>query len=149
MQTHGEIPGTKEELKDKVMHLSLVAGGIPIFMSDSIFQTLERGNGIHLSLSFESDAEAHEAFDRLAQGGKVLDPLKTQFWGALFGLLEDKFGVLWQVTTEVQVNYVRRPFKFHLEGLFALFIRNSNDPRLPRPIGLCKIFLTWRDLVHE
>ena len=26
VQTHGEIPGTKEELKDKVMHLSLVAG---------------------------------------------------------------------------------------------------------------------------
>lgn len=104
VQTHGEIPGTKEELKDKVMHLSLVAGGIPIFMSDSIFQTLERGNGIHLSLSFESDAEAHEAFDRMAEGGKVIDPLKTQFWGALFGVLEDKFGVLWQVTTEVQVN---------------------------------------------
>ena len=104
VQTHGEVPGTKEELKDKVMHLSLVAGGIPIFMSDSIFQTLERGNGIHLSLSFESDAEAHEAFDRLAEGGKVIDALKTQFWGALFGVLEDKFGVLWQVTTEVQVN---------------------------------------------
>ncbi|GAB6927334.1 VOC family protein [Paenibacillus sp. JCM 10914] len=104
VQTHGEIPGTKEEMKDKVMHLSLVAGGIPMYMADTVFQKLDRGNGIHLSLSFESDDEAHGAFDRLAAGGKVIDPLKIQFWGALFGVLEDKYGVLWQVTTEVEAN---------------------------------------------
>ncbi|MFB6473404.1 MULTISPECIES: VOC family protein [Paenibacillus] len=50
------------------------------------------------------DSDAHEDFDRLAEGGKVIDPLKIQFWGALFGVLEDKFGVLWQVTTEAQIN---------------------------------------------
>jgi PhnB protein len=25
----------------------------------------------------------------------VIDPLKTQFWGGMFGLVEDKFGVRW------------------------------------------------------
>ncbi len=100
VKTFGELPGSKEEMKDKVLHLSLVAGGVPIYMSDSMFQSLDRGNGMHLTLAFDSDAEAHEAFDRLSEGGKVVDPLKPQFWGALFGVIEDKFGVLWQVTTE-------------------------------------------------
>ncbi|OOC63544.1 VOC family protein [Paenibacillus ihbetae] len=100
VKTFGELPGSQEEMKDKVLHLSLVAGGVPIYMSDSMFQSLDRGNGMHLTLTFDSDAEAHEAFDRLSKGGKVVDPLKPQFWGALFGVIEDKYGVLWQVTTE-------------------------------------------------
>lgn len=54
-----------------------------------------------MTLSFDNDQEAHEAFDKLSEGGKVHDPLKTQFWGALFGVLEDKYGVMWQITTEV------------------------------------------------
>jgi len=98
--TFGEAPGTPEELKEKIMHQHIVAGGITIFMSDSPGRQIVRGNGTALSLVFDTDAEAHAAFDKLAAGGKVIDPLKQQFWGALFGMLEDKYGVEWQVSTE-------------------------------------------------
>ncbi|MCA0757349.1 VOC family protein [Paenibacillus sp. N4] len=98
--TFDQMPGGNESHKDKVMHMSFVAGGINFFMSDSPFESISRGSGMHLSLEFGSDAEAHEAFDKLAAGGKVIDPLKQQFWGSLFGVIEDKYGVLWQVTTE-------------------------------------------------
>ncbi|TNJ59521.1 VOC family protein [Paenibacillus hemerocallicola] len=100
VMTHGQLPDASEALKDKVMHMSLVAGGIPIFMSDSVFGPVHRGNNIHLSLEFATDEEAHEAFGKLAEGGKVVHPLQTAFWGSLFGQIEDKFGVLWMVTTE-------------------------------------------------
>jgi hypothetical protein len=31
-------------------------------------------------------------------------PLKMEFWGALHGQIEDKFGVLWMITTEAKAN---------------------------------------------
>ncbi|MEK0316859.1 VOC family protein [Cohnella sp. 56] len=100
VMTFGDAPGTPAELKEKIMHLHLVAGGITIFMSDSPSRQLERGNGTALSLLFDTAEEAHAAFDKLAAGGTVHDPLKQQFWGALFGALQDKYGVEWQVSTE-------------------------------------------------
>lgn len=100
VMTFGDAPGTPAELKEKIMHLHLVAGGITILMSDSPSRQLERGNGTALSLLFDTAEEAHAAFDKLAAGGTVHDPLKPQFWGALFGALQDKYGVEWQVSTE-------------------------------------------------
>lgn len=102
VMTFGDAPGTPEALKEKIMHLHMVAGGITIFMSDSPSRQIERGNGTALSLLFDTPEEAHAAFDKLAAGGKVHDPLKQQFWGALFGALQDKYGVEWQVSTEQQ-----------------------------------------------
>ncbi|MDF2958547.1 MAG: hypothetical protein K0S39_282 [Paenibacillus sp.] len=100
VMTHGQLPDAKESMKDKVMHLSLVAGGINFFMSDSVFGTISRGNGMNLSLEFETEAEAREAFDKLAEGGSIKYPLEPAFWGALFGQVEDKYGVLWMVSSE-------------------------------------------------
>ncbi|MFC4098493.1 VOC family protein [Paenibacillus xanthanilyticus] len=99
LMTFAQLPDADEATKDKVLHMAFVAGGVQFFMSDSPFNAVTRGSGMHLSLEFPSDAEAHDAFDKLSAGGRVVDPLKQQFWGSLFGVLEDKFGVLWQVTT--------------------------------------------------
>lgn len=49
-------------------------------------------------------AEALQAFDQLAEGGSVKHPLERAFWGALFGQVEDKFGVQWMVTREAPGN---------------------------------------------
>ncbi|MCQ6563901.1 VOC family protein [Paenibacillus mendelii] len=100
VMTHGQLPEAKEELKDKVVNLSLMAGGINFLMSDSVFEPIIRGNAINLSLEFTTDAEARDAFDKLAEGGKVKCPLEPAFWGALYGHIEDKYGVMWMITTE-------------------------------------------------
>ncbi|MCQ6563898.1 VOC family protein [Paenibacillus mendelii] len=99
VMTHGQLPEAKEELKDKVVNLSLMAGGINFLMSDSVFEPIIRGNAINLSLEFTTDAEARDAFDKLAEGGKVKCPLEPAFWGALYGHIEDKYGVMWMITT--------------------------------------------------
>ncbi|MFD0677197.1 MULTISPECIES: hypothetical protein [unclassified Paenibacillus] len=44
VMTHGQLPEAKEELKDKVVNLSLMAGGINFLMSDSVFEPIIRGN---------------------------------------------------------------------------------------------------------
>jgi PhnB protein len=100
VMTHGQLPEAKEELKDKVVNLSLMAGGINFLMSDSVFEPIIRGNAINLSLEFATEAEARDAFDKLAEGGNVKCPLEPAFWGALYGHIEDKYGVMWMITTE-------------------------------------------------
>ncbi|MBB2483058.1 VOC family protein [Bacillus sp. APMAM] len=100
IMTHGQLPEAKEEIKDKVVNLSLMAGGINFLMSDSVFEPIIQGNAINLCLEFPTEAEAREAFDKLAEGGKVKCPLEPAFWGALYGHIVDKYGVMWMITTE-------------------------------------------------
>ncbi|MCR2805245.1 VOC family protein [Paenibacillus soyae] len=102
VMTHGQLPGAREELKDKVVNLSLIAAGVHFMMSDSVFEPVVRGNAINLSLEFETEAEAREAFHKLAAGGNVICQLEPAFWGSLYGQLEDKFGVRWMITTAAQ-----------------------------------------------
>jgi len=97
--TYGQLPDAKDEWKDKVVNMSLMAGGVHFMMADSVFEPVTRGNAVHLSLEFASEAEAREAFDKLAEGGHVKSALTPAFWGALFGHVEDKFGILWMITT--------------------------------------------------
>ncbi|MBW7475481.1 VOC family protein [Paenibacillus oenotherae] len=101
VMTYGQLPdgAANEEIKDKALHLSLIAGGVAFYMCDS-FHPLNQGNAIHQCLEFATEAEAHEAFDKLAEGGTVKHPLTQEFWGSLFGQIEDKYGVLWMITTE-------------------------------------------------
>ncbi|MCM3784803.1 VOC family protein [Neobacillus mesonae] len=99
VMTHGQLPHAKEEFKDKVVNLSLIAGGINFFMSDSVFEPITRGNAVNLSLEFEAESEAREAFNRLAEGGYIKCPLEPAFWGSLYGQIEDKYGVMWMITT--------------------------------------------------
>jgi PhnB protein len=101
--TYGQLPESDDAIKDKVVHLSLVAGGVTIFMSDS-FEPVRYGNGMNFSLEFATEDEAREAFAKLAEGGKVKYPLAPAFWGALHGQLEDKFGMQWMITNEVKTN---------------------------------------------
>jgi len=99
VQTHGELPHATEEYKDKVLHLSLVAAGVNILMSDAVFEPVQQGTAINLVLEFEQEPEAYAAFEKLSEGGTVRDPIKPAFWGSLFGQLEDKFGIRWMITT--------------------------------------------------
>lgn len=102
LMTHGQLPDATEALKDKVMHMSLIAGGVPIYMTDNVFGTVEHGNSLHLSLEFKTEEETRAAFEKLAEGGQIRHPLSHEFWGSLFGQLEDKFGVAWMISSEAQ-----------------------------------------------
>jgi len=53
------------------------------------------GNNFSISISADSKAEADELFGKLAVGGKIILPMKDQFWGDYFGSIMDKFGIVW------------------------------------------------------
>jgi PhnB protein len=102
--TYGQAPGTDESMKDKIIHMAFTAAGVNFYMADAdaTHEPLSRSGGFDLNLEFKTDDEAHRAFANLAEGGNVLMPLEKQFWGTLFGRIEDKFGIKWQISTEAQ-----------------------------------------------
>jgi PhnB protein len=58
-------------------------------------EALRPGNDMAISLDFDSEGEARKCFSELSDGGEVLDPLEEKPWGALFGVVQDRFGKVW------------------------------------------------------
>jgi PhnB protein len=54
-----------------------------------------RGSNLSLSLNFNDADEMNKTFEALSEGGKVTMELQDTFWGARFGMLQDKFGFNW------------------------------------------------------
>ncbi|PYI50569.1 VOC family protein [Paenibacillus flagellatus] len=100
VSTHGELPGAPNELKDKVMHMCLaIAGENFLFMADAI-EPVTHGTDLALTIAYPTEAEAAEAFAKLAVGGTVKHPIEMQPFGIYYGELTDKFGVIWMITAE-------------------------------------------------
>ena len=100
--TYGESPmPSDEDYKDKVLHGRLVFDGNMIMVSD-VFkgQSVSTDGNIQLSVDVDNESKLDEVFNRMAEGGKVTMPLADQFWGAKFGMLQDKFGVNWMFNCE-------------------------------------------------
>jgi PhnB protein len=83
------------EIKHQIMHSELRKDGIVLLASDMMPDGYKQGNTIALCVQCSSEEEINTFFSRFAEGGKITDPLKTQFWGAIFGAVNDKFGVRW------------------------------------------------------
>lgn len=62
-----------------------------------------RAEGIMLSLLGTADpAVLHEWFDKLADGGRIVDPLTLKPWGASDGQVVDRHGLHWLIGYESQ-----------------------------------------------
>jgi PhnB protein len=55
------------------------------------------GTNFSLSLSGDDEALLRGWFERLSDGGRVLQPLEKAPWGDSFGMCADRFGVTWLV----------------------------------------------------
>ncbi|MDR3625314.1 MAG: VOC family protein [Ignavibacteriaceae bacterium] len=88
--------------KEKIMHISLPIRKGNILMAsdalDSMGDKVTTGDNFQLSVEAESKEEATKLFNGLSNGGKVTVPLADAFWGAYFGMLNDKFGIQWMVS---------------------------------------------------
>lgn len=84
--------------KQKVMHSHFAVDGNILFMaSDSGQGGPEASNGgiVHLSLNFTDAGHIKNVFAKLGENGNVTMPLQDTFWGATFGMLQDRFGINW------------------------------------------------------
>lgn len=88
-----------EAIHHQVLHSSLKNGDFQIMASDMCGQgSLHQGNSVQLSLNCTSDDEINSLYRQLSEGGKVLQELGEQFWGSLFAMVIDRFGVRWMLS---------------------------------------------------
>ena len=88
--------------KDKVMHANLQIGSATILVSDGHCKGSPKFEGFALSLTVKTPAEVDEAFKALSEGGQVVMPAGETFFSKRFGMLNDKFGVMWMVLVTPQ-----------------------------------------------
>lgn len=103
-----DMPGEEipEAAKELIMHVSLpISEGNVLMGSDSseaFGQHHQPGNNISISINALSEDEAKRLFEGLSAGGKITMPMEKTFWGALFGMFTDKFGINWMVNYDYE-----------------------------------------------
>jgi len=93
----GMVPPGSE---NKIMHAAFKVGDTQILASDGHADGKPVFQGFGLAISAANDAEAIKLFNAVGKGGKVQAPLGKTFFASSFGMVTDKFGVLWMVMAE-------------------------------------------------
>lgn len=90
-----------EAARNNIMHAELRVGDAQLMLSDGPGKQGDEvpmvapTAGIAIAIAISNKDETRKRFDALARGGKVVEPLFDAPWGALFGVVEDRFGVRW------------------------------------------------------
>ena len=96
----GGAPTTPETEND-IMHAMLVAdNGITLMASDANDMggfEYKKGTDISISLSGDNEEELTGYYNKLSEGGNIVEPLKKASWGDTFGMFIDKYGIFWLV----------------------------------------------------
>ena len=82
---------------EKIMHAQIRIGQSVVLLSDGRAEGRLNFDGFSLSVSVPTEADADRIFDALADGGETLMPLAKTFFSARFGMVNDRFGVMWMV----------------------------------------------------
>lgn len=91
-----------KEIQAQILHANLQNGDFTIMASDMCgMGKLQQGNSVELNLNCSSEEEINHLYKELSNGGKILDKLQEQFWGALFAMVIDRFGVRWMLSLEL------------------------------------------------
>jgi len=83
--------------EDKVMHASVRIGDTVVLASDGQCGGQPSFQGFALAITAANEAEADRLFGALADGGQVRMPLAKTFFSPRFGMVVDRFGVLWMI----------------------------------------------------
>jgi len=82
-----------------VMHSEVSIFDAQIIMTDGGSSSIA-GDYFSLMLSLDSAEEVTSTFNSLADGGQVIEALAPQFWAALCGDVQDRFGIHWHICTD-------------------------------------------------
>ncbi|MED3865061.1 VOC family protein, partial [Priestia megaterium] len=62
------------------------------------------GSQVTVAISIDSIEKSKEVFEKLKEDGQVGMPLQETFWSPSYGQVTDKFGVTWQISTQLADN---------------------------------------------
>lgn len=88
---------------DKVMHCSFKVGNSVIMASDGMCSGKSQFGGFGLSLPAKDEAQVNKWFKALGEGGQVVSPVTGTFFSPAFGMVTDKFGVMWMILVPMEM----------------------------------------------
>ena len=83
-------------MKHHILHATLQKDALLLMGSDMVGPDgFNQGNNMALCLNCSSEKEITHFYKTLSEGGQLIHPLRTEFWGAIFGVFTDRFGIRW------------------------------------------------------
>lgn len=88
---------------DKIMHCSFKIGDSVVMACDNVFENQNPtivGNNVTLALGTDDAESAERTFADMSDGAKIIMPIQETFWAERFGMLSDKFGIIWMINCD-------------------------------------------------
>ena len=82
---------------NKILHAVFRVGETTIMTSDGRNQGKPSFQGFALSIAVKTEAETKKLFNALAESGRVEMPLGKTFFSPSFGMVVDRFGIMWML----------------------------------------------------
>ncbi len=104
LMTYGEMPPDPLYPVSDADKELVVYSTVPIFGCNVMFcdvpssMPLSKGDNLSPTLGTDDMEEIRRIFSELSQGGEVLMELNKAFWSELYGMVQDKYGVIWQLS---------------------------------------------------
>jgi PhnB protein len=84
--------------RNRVLYAGLRLGDITVMFSDCpAGSEFIKGNNVTPTYSVDDKDEVTRIYNELSDGGEVYMELGQTFFSELFGMVEDKFGIIWQI----------------------------------------------------
>lgn len=105
VQKYSDLPGSNisGDEAELIMYAQMEINGSRIMFADvSPKSAYICGNNVTIAYSSKSDVEVRETFNALKVGGEAIMDIQETFFSKCFGIVKDKFGIIWQVTLEIK-----------------------------------------------
>jgi PhnB protein len=105
MQSYGESPIASTihpRWYHRIMHATLQTEEFELAGADVLPDDYRKPEAAAVILAFKKTAEAERIFNALADGGEITLPFQHTFWSAGFGMLVDRFGIPWEISSAEQ-----------------------------------------------
>jgi PhnB protein len=108
IMTYGEAPpdsghAMPEADRDRIMYAGIPIGGMVVmFMDMPSNSPVTVGDNINPTISLNDKDEITRIFSELKEGGEVFADLQKTFYSEWYGMVKDKYGVIWHILHYVQ-----------------------------------------------
>jgi PhnB protein len=104
MMSHKGTPAESQVAPDwvpKIMHACLQLDGGQMLMASDAPPDRSEGpmQSVSVSVTVKETAEAERIFAALSDGARIKMPLEETFWAPRFGMLQDRFGTHWMISS--------------------------------------------------
>jgi PhnB protein len=113
VQTFGDMPDNPESLsmteeaKSCVLNAHLKVGATDLMISDTFpgphADAYQLGSQVTIAITINDVETSKEVFKKLLEDGHEVMALQETFWSPSYGQVTDKFGVTWQVSTNLHI----------------------------------------------